>query len=59
MKKLIDILKNKLIYKTKQFVMTKAFPKKSLHILKDGVQIRDIEQEIVQILFYYNYSALK
>ena len=39
--------KNILIYKAKQFMMAKRYPKKSLHILEDGVsgvQVGDIEQ---------------
>ena len=42
-------LEKKMIYKAKQFMMTKEF-QKSLHILEDGargVQVGDIEQVIV------------
>ena len=45
---IIDIQKNILICKAKQFMMKKENnSKKSLHILEDGVQVGDIRQVIV------------
>ena len=48
------IIKNILLYKAKQIMMTSKIYKKSLHILEDGtsgVQVVTIEQVIVQNLF--------